>query len=396
VTRILALGDTQLGVQTVTLESQAQVLDRIADAAIEHRADLVLHGGDVFEGPVVLPEQMRVFLDFAARLREAGIPLLVLRGNGRHDMATRDVHALDVLHEIENVEVHDRPGHTAHEGVGVVTLPWVAPGNLIAQWGREVDHDQVNDYAGKLLVEIAASELERLRNGRFVHDSAVLVAHWGISGATLPTGLAVEQMREPILSWPDLDALGFDAIIGAHVHQQQRLDHPDLGDATVGFVVGSPQQLNHGETGEHGVWILDIEPGATGNAVSAEFVPIASPRFVTLDLHADDIAGGLMRMSGEHDLPAVREGDIVRIRFEASEEQAGRIDHRWVREWALQTGASRVQIDPHIVRASRARSEAITDRLSPTEALAAYCESEGIEPAMRERMVSTLKNWSEA
>jgi hypothetical protein len=225
----------------------------------------------------------------------------------------------------------------------------------------------------------------------------VLVAHFAISGSKLPTGLPVDQMREPVLSWPDLDAIGFDCVIGAHVHEAQQISNPAL-DQTLGFVVGSPQQLNFGETGDHGVWIVDIEQGAAGNAVTTEFVPIKSKKFVTLDV---DVAGedGLVDPQ-EWVLTAFDpltldtfKGDIIRFRYRATEDEARRIDHGALRRALLDAGASRVSVEPQIVRGTRARAEHISEQISPGEALAAWCETQDVDAVLAERMLATLKDW---
>lgn len=385
----VCLGDSQLGVASVSLADQEAVWDRIVDLAIEREVGGVLHGGDLFEHVHVTSDVHAAFRRPLARLREAGIPMLLIRGN--HDGATRPVDALDVFREYPNLIVSQRPEIHELAGVGIVTLPWTSPAGIVAASNGDVSRDQINDVASRALVGIAAQLLQRAAAR---YDAVLLLAHWSISSGALPNGLPVDQLKEPILDWSEIDALGFDAVVVSHIHAQQRLDDPALGDATLGFYTGSPQQLNFGEHGDHGAWVLDIESGVTGNAVSAEFAAIESRRFVTLDLSADDLAGDLMRMSGEHDLPAVREGDIVRIRFEASEEQANRIDHRWVREWAMQTGASKVVIEPQVIRASRARSETITDQLTPSDALRAYCAAQETDEATTERMVKTLAQWS--
>ena len=377
-TRILALGDTQLGVGTVTLESQAQVLDRIADAAIDRQADLVLHGGDVFEGPVVLPEQMRVFLDFARRLRDHEIPLLVLRGNGRHDMATRDVHALDVLREVDGITVSDRADTICMPGCNVSTLPWTK----LAREDRDAEQ----------LVEIARNMLDGIP-----HDLPhILALHWSISGASLPTGLPVDQLHEPVLEWGDLDGLGYDCVIASHIHKAQGLDRPELGDTTRGFYTGSPQPLNHGESGyEHGVWIVDAEPGS----VALEFLPIESPQFKTIDWHQreDDDSWeftlGAEQADGWAMYEPIGPGDIVRVRYTATREQDATIDKDAIRRELLAAGASRVTIEPQITREVRARVETMTQELGPLEALHIYADAQGIDEQTNGRMVERLREW---
>lgn len=392
--RLLALADTQLGVSTVDLADQAAVLDRIADVAIERKVDLVLHGGDVYEGRtsgighLITPEQQRVFLDFVARLREARISTLALTGNGVHDLAQRAVHGLDVLHEVPGIAVADSPNVYALGGFNVCALPWVSTANILARMNGAVDHDAAAQTAADLLVRIAE---ELHRGAREVHPDlpTILICHFAISGSKLPTGLSVDQMREPVLSWADLDAIGYDCIIGAHVHEPQQISQP-LIDQTLGFVVGSPQQLSFGERGEHGVWIVDIVEHKAGNAVSAEFVPIASRQFHTFTVTDAVGLDGLAECFIGWDVP---DGAIVRVRYQASEEDARRIDHEALRRAYLAAGASRVTIEPQIVREARARAEGVSEEISPGEALAAWCETQDVSSELAQRMLATLKVW---
>lgn len=376
-TRILCFADTQIGVGTVELADQRKVLDQIVEHGLE--ADVVVHGGDVFEGPVVTPEQMRMFLDATEPLRKADIPVLILRGNGRHDSAVRSVHALDVLRDVPGFYVYDRPDSVVFGGVEIDVLPWVHPGTLIAQMNGSVDHDLVNTAVTDLLVRI----LRDLRLG----EPAILVAHWAISGAALPSGLPVEEMREPILPWAELDAMGYAAIVGAHIHQPQNLGDPNL-DKTPGFVVGSPQQLNFGEKGEHGCWGLDLT--VQGEAVS-EFIPLASRPFVTLDFdHEDALAQVALSDQIGWEIP---EGALIRVRLNLSEVEAQRFDPLYLRRRLMDAGAHAVRLDIDIQRETRQRA-VIDEQLGAEEVMALYCDAVGIDDRMRGHLLTTIKEWA--
>ncbi len=416
--RLLAFGDTQLGVQTVDLADQREVLDRIVQVALQREVDSVLHGGDVFEGPVVTPEQLRTFIDSVRPLHDAGIPLLVQRGNGRHDLATREVHALDVFKDYDGITVSDSPAVCVlADKVAVCCLPWVHPGRLIASMNGSLTHEEADLTTAQMLVRIARHQFEqvaRLKGGSGGPSQdipTVLLAHWAISGSALPTGLSVDEMREPILPWADLDAIGYDAIIGAHIHKGQRIDNPEI-DRTLGVVVGSPQPLNHGEGGyDHGVWIIDIpalaEPvagvgsssgvsasvgeraatqrGPIPGSASSEFVPIQSKYFTTHDYNP------------EMPVQPFVSGDIVRVRYTATEEEARRIDHEAIRRAYMEgpTQPSRITIEPTIIRKERARAQQISEELSPVDALAEYCDANDVEPDRALAMLARLKEWSE-
>jgi DNA repair exonuclease SbcCD nuclease subunit len=407
VTRLLAFADTQLGVQTVTLQDQRDVLDRIIQVALDRNVDAVLHGGDVFEGPVITPEQHRAFIDGVRPLRDANIPLFICVGNGRHDAAVRSVHALDVLREVDGIQVADSPTVAVLAGkVAVCALPWVHPGRLVAQANGSLTHDEADLTISQMLVRIAKHLYEKAESSMRAswqrpgnpdwRIPTVLLAHWSISGSALPTGLPVDEMREPVLSWADLDAIGFDAVVGAHIHQPQQISQP-LIDRTLGIVVGSPQQLNFGEHGEHGCWILDFDPegepfaAKSSGSASAEFVPIPAPQFVTVDLVDDE--GNLVAMD---DLPAVIDGDRVRIRYRVTEEESRKVDLEDTKRRVLRGAIpSRIQVEPTIIRKERARAQQISEQLSPVDALEEYCAANEVEAARTLAMLARLKEWGD-
>lgn len=395
-TRLLAFGDTQLGVGTVDLADQREVLGRIVQVALNRNVETVLHGGDVFEGPIVTPEQLRCFIDGVRPLRDAGIPLLVIAGNGRHDASVREVNALDVLREVDGITVCDSPTVSIlADKVAVCTLPWVHPGRLIASMNGSLTHEEADLNTAEMLVRIAQHLFDQARQLdpyylKGLHGQTipkVLLPHWAISGSALPTGLPVDEMREPILSWADLDAIGYDAVIGAHIHVPQRIDNSDL-DQTLGIVVGSPQPLNHGEAGyEHGCWEVVIgDDGA-----SAEFIAIESRQFETIDVAADE----MHFLTEPTVLWTPPQGAIVRLRYQATEDEARRIDHDLLRRRILEGGASKVTIEPQIIRKERARAQQISESLSPVDALAEYCDANDVEPDRALAMLARLKEWSE-
>jgi DNA repair exonuclease SbcCD nuclease subunit len=380
VPRILFLADTQIGVATVALDEQRDVLDRIVHTAWEHAVDVVVHGGDVFEGPIVTPEQMRMFLDAWEPLRGMAIPTVVLRGNGRHDAAVRPVHALDVLREIPGFIVADRPEAYEFDGFTLSALPWVHPAGLIARTNGSLAHDKVNSFMARALVDIARDLREP------VIGPSVLVAHWAITGAKLPTGILADEMSEPVLPWAELDALGYDVIAGAHIHQPQRLDNPAL-DQTHGFVVGSPQQLNFGEHGEHGCWLVEVG-GADELRFPPQFIPIPSRQFVTFDF--DDPEGIALAYMDGLEIP---EGAIVRMRSKMTAEQAQKLDQGKLRQALTQIGAASVRLDIDIEREVRRRAE-ITESLSAVEAMALYCDAVGIEDPLRAELLELIRDWA--
>jgi DNA repair exonuclease SbcCD nuclease subunit len=407
VIRLLCTGDWQLG-KGGRLTDQADVADRIAAAAIERHVDAVLHAGDVFEGPVVQPEELAVFRRFAAHLREAGIPILVARGNGRHDQARRPEHALAIFADIPNVQVADRPDIHTVGGCTVATLPWVDPGRLVAAHNGDTPRDEINQETARLLVRIAHGLAEDTATA----SPRVLLGHWHVDAALSAHGqLSSELFHEPLLPLYELEALGFDAVILGHNHRPQLLAaDPDDPSIPV-FHVGSPMPLDFGETGfDHGVWILELgglpndgksarEFVGHGESVCharAEFVAIESRRlqqtsFDIADLPVDEFVESLYDPAAWPEVDAA----IVKVTLRCTQAQQRRLDLARLREAVLAAGAHTVEIDVDTVREQRSRVDGVTGELDPLDAFDAWAASNEIDPGLvalaREQMQADLE-----
>jgi exonuclease SbcD len=281
-TRLLCTGDWHLGAGAAfgkapgdRLQEQADIALRIFEIAREHEVDGVLLAGDSFEGPAVTPEQMDAFI---RPIETSGIPILAIPGNGRHDSAMRSTNALIPLRHVPGLTISTTPAIHDVAGVKVATLPWAPISRLVAAQGGG-DRDAINDQAATLLLTTARGLRAQITDG-----PAVLMLHWSVSGASLPTGLPTDLLAEPVLELGALEALGFDAVVMGHIHRRQVLD--DEGRI---FYVGSPMPLNFGEAScNHGVWLLDIDEAIRPRRVHADVIPIESRRFLTIDIDLVD------------------------------------------------------------------------------------------------------------
>jgi exonuclease SbcD len=334
------------------LDDQRDVLGRIAGIAVEHGVDGVLFAGDAFEGPTVPPEQLAVFADFVDVLHRLDIPILAITGNGKHDAAVRDTNGMAIFGHVPGIEVCSQPGVHLFAGCMVAVLPWVHPGRLIARAGRDVPRDEVNRIAADLLIDVARD----LRQECVA--PTILLGHWSVSGTALPAGLPVDELREPVLPAEALDELGYDHIVMGHIHRPQTI-------CSNGFYTGSPMPLNFGEEHvKHGVWILDTAETRVGFTNGPEFIPVSSPRFVTLDVDPADFADPDAAWC---DADLVDDA-IVRVRYTATTEQARRINAASIRAQLLATNARFVKIEPQIVREQRART-AVDEQVGELDAL---------------------------
>jgi DNA repair exonuclease SbcCD nuclease subunit len=374
--KILAFGDAQLGAHG-RLDDQADVLDRIATLAIDRNVGLVLNGGDTFEGGEIKPADLRVFADFIARLRDAGIPCLTVLGNGRHDRH-RSADGVSIFNEIPGVTVAATPDVYRFGGCTVGAMPWVSAAWLQAHFGAAASRAEVNAHMVDILVgQIAPGLLEDCRRVAPAL-SAVLLTHFAISGASLPTGLPVDLLSEPVLPLAELEAIGFDAVVASHIHKPQLLTS-ELGGGPV-FFTGSPMAHGFGEADfDHGVWILDD--------MRPEFVPVESRKLVTLD-YADVESLGADRRSFERlDEPVSSLDDaIVRVRFPVTPEELRRVDVPALRRELLDAGAHSVRIEPQVIRADRARVQGLDEGVSELDALEEWFRANTVEDGLAERM----------
>jgi exonuclease SbcD len=371
--RLLAFGDVHLGAGADygaapgdRLRDQDRLLQAIAAAAGEEDVAAVLFAGDAFERRSPTPAELMVWKRFARQLRDREIPMFSITGN--HDVAAAELPtALEVIGSAGRTPMLVNLAGP----YGLAVLPWTPPSRLVAAAGGG-DRDLIHERAAELLLQ-TAGELRRAWQG-----SCILLAHWSVSGASLPNGLPTDELREPVLELGELEGLGFDYVVLGHIHKPQALD--PLSSI---FYVGSPLPLNFGEAEtSHGYWLLDTE------AATPEFVPLPSREFITLQA---DLTDSETFDVGELSLgrDAAIADAVVRIRYRATEEQARRVDHAALRAGVAQAGAHKLYaIQPDIVRAGRARVEGATETMGEEEAVMLWLGSQELEPAQEAAVLS--------
>jgi len=383
--RLLCVGDLHLGAGVERygpsrLADQAEVWSRVADVALEESCDLVAFAGDGFERRRYPSQAELVAFDQPLRrLAAAGVPVVAVSGN--HDVLAPDAPtSLDVFSDVMTVAT--APQVVKAAGVSVGCLPWTPISRLVASRNGG-DRDALYEEAAALLHAALRGLRDEIKDG-----PAVLLAHWSVSGAVTPTGRDVGLDFGVVLDAAELEAMGWDAVVVGHVHKAQLLnsEHDGLRDVGPMFFTGSPLPLNHGEAScDHGVWILDV-----AEATTARFVPLPSRLFVTVDLdvtHESDV----VQFAAVH--PPIFGGEIVRVRYEATEEQARRISPAEIKRALLESGASHVTIEPEIVREDRARVHIDTDNLTELDALQLWLDSQGVNGDRGSAMVERTQHY---
>lgn len=322
---------------------QEAMLGLISSTMIAEEIDLVVLAGDTFDRPKPSPWAIRAMQQF---VRE--IPTIILAGN--HDIKALALPSiLDCLgaHKVINT-----PQTLSFGPVSLHCLPWLPHGHFSNLPG---DRDEANAWI--------ASQLARTAQNFTLDSDArnILVGHWSISGAVTNTGIGVEMFREPVIPLEGLTTCGFDLVAFGHIHKLQALhtDPPVL-------YLGSPWASNFGEAGDHhGVWIYDTQPA------TMRYIPISDRPLITFDgvPSSDDLLGADWREA------------VVRVRYEATEEEARRVDASEIATTLRDLGAHKVFVQPTVVKASRARVEAqAVDGVDDAAAINLFLETDGTDP----------------
>jgi DNA repair exonuclease SbcCD nuclease subunit len=258
--KVLCTADVHIGRRPSRLPSHVdcrslscgEAWGRIVDLAVEEKVDLVAVAGDLVDranrfyeaaGPVELGLR---------RLAHAGIATVMVAGNHDHDV-----------------------------------LPWLLEGlgpdeaRLLGRGGRWERftlerRGEVLHVDGWSFPE-SSVQTSPLASYSFAADGAPVL---GLLHADLdqprsryaPVSLAELRPRAPAL-W----------LLG-HVHASRLVEEP--GSASV-LYPGSPQAMDPGEAGAHGVWIAEIGPARTA---SCRMVPLSSVRYEAVEVSVDGIS----------------------------------------------------------------------------------------------------------
>jgi len=389
-TKILAFADLHLGSGQAysddRLADQEAVLNQIADLAHDESVDLICLAGDVFHRPRPTPAALMVFSRFLKRLENPEIPCVAVLGNCGHDQEGIDRPAALDLFASHRFRVSRRPELiTEFAGVAVATLPSVPVSRLVAG-SESAERGPVFAQSAEALLAVARD----LRDEAEVSCPAwpcVLMGHWSVSGASLPNGLPVADLHEPILDGDALASFDFEAMVWGHIHRMQ----------TFGYgrhvYCGSPYPVDFAEENtRHGVVLLEVHP----HMADCQFTPLESRRFVTIDLDlTSDASKSLLTQDlDESDLLAAEivggtdlTDAVVRLRYRCSEEQQRRIDLPAIKKLIADAGAHKLyQVAPEIVREDRARVAGVDENLSPQEALRAWVEANGLSEDQAARL----------
>lgn len=385
-TKLLATGDSHIGARPdlglkpgERLAEQQAVWDWTLQQARDHEVDAIVYAGDAFEQRRPDPETMLAFERPLVQHRAAGgPPVYAIVGN--HDVSSQDTGtALDVFAQAGLLQLERTPRVVLTEGPCLLAcLPW-APTSRLAASMNGSDRDRLNEDASRLLVDVA----DQLYLNALKQRGApiVLLTHFSISGTSLPSGLDVGQLHEPVLNQDDLRAIGYDVIVAGHIHRPQLFDESGkIG----GFYVGSPMPLSFGEAdgAPRGPSIISF---GTDGYVTIEHLPAPSRRFFTFTYKSGRV---FETMSDPDDDIG---GAFVKLRVAGTEEEIRQVDLVALKAGLEEAGAYRVFVETQVERAARARDATVDDTISEDDALDRWLASQngavslGLAARARER-----------
>jgi exonuclease SbcD len=295
--RLLHVADWHLGRtngHTPRREDLADVLEQTVETAREFAPDLVVHAGDLFDGPRPAVDDLQLGCDALRQLAEVS-PVVVLAGT--HDspqllkflggiLAPGRIHFVDVVRTPADGGILDfniRGG----ERIRLAPVPFISAHRMVRTF--EDPGTWTASYADRLRA-ISALLAEGLADGMQPdRDALIFAAHLHVTGAqvtnserpyTVSDGYAAHASALPPVTY---------AAFG-HIHRCQALPQASV----TGRYAGSPIPLDFGEEHDEKVCVLvEAEPGRPAEIVE----------------HTYAIKRPLRRLEGTLDeLPSVCEG----------------------------------------------------------------------------------------
>lgn len=345
--------DPQTGLN-IRLLDFASTWETICTIAVEEKVDLMLFCGDGFKTRHPTPTQMRFFRQGLDILNAAGITVFLIPGN--HDLpnSPAKANALDIF-ATDGVYISTTPEIIPFgDDVSIVTLPAISRSLFLSQDEyKNLSPAEANALMSEKVEQILAS----LKAQRKPGIPQILMTHTTVSGTVFSSDQLIMQSGAELVI-PANALAGFDYVALGHIHRHQEVA-PNV------VYCGSPERIDFGEEKEaKGFVMIEITDGQ----VSWEFRELSVRGFLTINLDGN--------LALPENLPVIQDA-IVRVKYQATEEQARQVDHQEIRKMLYEQGVCLVaDIIPEITRESRSRNENLTERLGPLEALRRYIETQ--------------------
>ncbi len=247
--------------QVPRLPELASVLENLGDDLEQHRVDLLLMSGDVFDSGAPSAEAERAVFGFFKRVGRAGVRTVVIAGN--HDSAAR-LDAWGALTELVDVRVVGRPRSAANGGLVrvetkkgdtalVAAVPFAAPRHLVSALELADDDTSAKQRYADGMRAIVANVTAPFD----VRNVNLLMLHTHLTGAVLSGSERLVHLGDEWAATPQSLPPTAHYVALGHIHKPQRVSAPAPAE-----YAGSPLQMDFGEEGEEKAWVLvDARPG---------------------------------------------------------------------------------------------------------------------------------------
>jgi len=271
---VLFLGDSHFDEGSRFGECIA-VHDRIADIARDHSVDLVVHCGDVFEGPRTASLAERAaFRAWAQRITETAT-LVAIRGN--HDPRGELAEMAEFLPKFRAIEQSDvlfLPYGSEGRTIALAGIAWPNRAQLLATAPSRADGEASLAEALRSLFLGMRTELDAHQGPKFAAAHAMVRGSLTSAGQPL-VGCDVEIGAE------DLALLGVELVVLGHIHKSQEFC---VGGTEI-LYTGSPRRTAFGEVEEKTVLIADF---SDDGLIGTRHIPTGARPMVLIDGTLDD------------------------------------------------------------------------------------------------------------
>ena len=327
-------------------------LDTIIETAIEEKVDLVLFGGDAYNGRNPTPQYQAAFTSRILRLEDAQIPTFLLVGN--HDSgASMKAHALTdfTTFDTDYIQVLDKIKLTKRNSFDLISLPWV--------------------HKSKLITSQVIRQLEDLIEQMDPNTPNIFLGHCSIIGAQFSSERLITLGEDLMIPKKLLTESDFDLVILGHIHRHQVIDN-------IIIYPGSIERVDWGEAGEDkGFIIADVRKDSCDwKFHELNCRPMMDYTIVLKD--KERILETIKSCPASLYPLKFNGGEMIRIKLQYPENWAGLINNQIIENMFPDAFSVQVVHDP--IREGRTR-------LDLTQDVAAYAPGELLEMWMGEKGV---------
>lgn len=375
--KLLALGDIHLkgGFET----DEAQALGRVQALVANHRINVVIVAGDIFEAKST-PEQRLVFKSFLEALKAHNCGVYILRGN--HD----EIGDLKIYEDHgNNIWVSEEPEVLHHFGpygnLQILTLPHFNAGALALTLANQ---DAVATTGTDLFTQILDDYYQRIKT----HEGPSIVAfHAVVSGARLDNDM-IPRANGIHLPLDELAALPCP-VVGGHYHQHQECGFEGSGV----WYTGSLTRQTFGEAHhDKGVLVFEWVVGewkdgaaAPGHWSRPEFISIEPRPMHLIDAQWDPKTQWCFAFHDDDEFSGAR----IRFRYTVNQQDLPTVDLTPIKEFFAE--AYELKIEQVVKISTAVRCDAITQAESIEDCLKVWLAAKGINPEGADEVVETYR-----